>query len=172
MSQSTAASYGYSLDVAQAGQLAGLDYGHIESFAAEGAVPFGRGVIFGTDATKQVAVPADATGTFAGIAAAFTHAQQQGIDSTATEGGLYSTGTEYSDTDTVNVVRRNRVYVELTADGVTAGETAYVDVTTAGEEGKFTNAADDGTNNNLQTGGVFRTGGDTGDLAIVELNLP
>lgn len=167
MSQSTEASYGFSLDVAQAGQFAGLDFDHVESRAAEGAIPFGHGVIFGTDAEKQVAVPADDTGTFAGVAA-FTHAKEQGIDATATEGGLYSTGTEYSDKDAVNVMRRGRIYVELTEDGVTAGETAYVDVTTSGEEGKFTSVSTD----NLATGGVFRTGGDTGDLAILELNLP
>jgi len=159
--------YGFSLDAAQAGQLAGMDYDHIESFAAEGAIPFGRGVIFGTDATKQVAVPADATGTFAGIAV-FTHSQEQGLDETANLGQEYTTGAEYRDTDTVNVLRRGRVYGELTEDGVTAGETAYVDVSTSGEEGKFTSVSTD----NLATGGVFRTGGDTGDLVIVEIQLP
>lgn len=167
MSQSAESTYGFRLDKAQAGQLAGLDFDHVESYAAEGDVPFGHGVILGTDAERQVTVPDDDSGTFAGIAA-FTHAQMQGIDQSASEGEQYSTGTEYRDTDTVNVMRRGRVYVELTEDGVSAGDDAYVDVTTSDEEGKFTNVDTD----NLATGGVFRTGGDTGDLAVVELNLP
>ena len=66
------------------------------------------------------------------------------------------------------MLRRGEVWVELTEDGVAAGDAAYVDVTTAGEEGKFTNVAVD----NLATGGVFRTGGSTGDLAILAINLP
>lgn len=167
MAQTNANTYGFSLDVAQAGQKADLTYDQVESFAAEGAVPMGNGVIFGTDPAKQVAVPADATGDFAGIAA-FTHKQEQGFDQSVALGNQSSTGAEYRNGDTVNVLRRGRVWVEVTEDTVVAGEAAYVDVTTAGEEGKFTNVS----TSNLATGGIFRTAGDTGDLVIVELNLP
>lgn len=173
MAQTDVTTYGFALDAAQAGQKAGLDFDHVESRAAEGAVPFGSGVIFGTDPEKQVAVPTDASGDFAGVAV-FTHKQVQGIDMAASEGGQFSTGAEYRDADTVNVLRRGRVYVEATA-GVAAGDAAFVDVLTVGEEGKFTNVADDGgapAVPNLATGGVFRTGGDVGDLVIVEINLP
>jgi hypothetical protein len=167
MAQTTEASYGFELDAAQAGQKAGLDFDHVESFAAEGAVFFGAGVVHGTDPIKQVAVAAADTDVFAGIAV-FTHKQVQGIDLSVSAGSELSTGAEYRDKDTVNVLRRGRVYVELTEDGVSAGDTAYIDVTTVGEEGKWTSVSTD----NLATGGVFRTGGDTGDLAIVEINLP
>ena len=166
MAQTDASDYGFRLDVAQAGQKVGLDFDHVESYAAEGAVPFGVGVVLGTDPEKQVAVASADTESFAGISV-FTHKQEQGIDQGASMGAQYSTGAEYRDTDTVNVLRRGRVWVEVTAE-VEAGDDAYVDVTTDGEEGKFTDEATD----NLETGGVFRTGADVGELAVVEINLP
>ena len=158
--------YEFELDRAQAGQKAGLDFDHVESFAAEGAVPFGHGLIFGTDPEKQVAVPTDALGDFAGVSV-FTHRQEQGFDQSVSLGNQSSTGAEYRDTDTVNTLRRGRVWVEVTAE-VAAGDDAYVDVTSEGEEGKFTNAGTD----NLATSGIFRTGADVGELAILEINLP
>lgn len=166
MAQTNESDYGFSLDAAQAGQKAGLDFDHVESFAAEGAVFFGAGVAAGTDPEKQVAVVAADTDDFMGVSL-FTHKQAQGIDMAASMGDQYSTGAEYRDKDTVNVLRRGRVYVEVTAE-VTAGEDAYVDVLTDGEEGKFTNVSAD----NLATGGTFRSGADVGELAIVEINLP
>jgi hypothetical protein len=168
MAQTNVEDYGFALDRAQVGQKAGMDFDQVESRAAEGTVPFGSGVIFGTDPEKQVAVPADATGDFAGIAL-FTHKQAQVIDVAAA-----FMGAEYRDKDTVNVLRRGRVWVEATAE-VAAGDAAYVDVATEGEEGKFTNVAAVGETPaipNLATGGVFRSSGDVGDLVIVEINLP
>lgn len=158
--------YEFELDRAQAGQKAGLDFDHVESFAAEGAVPFGHGLVLGTDPEKQVAVASADTETFAGVSV-FTHKQEQGFDQSVSLGNQSSTGAEYRDTDTVNTLRRGRVWVEVTAE-VAAGDAAYVDVNTEGEEGKFTDVEGD----NLATGGVFRTGADVGELAILEINLP
>ena len=166
MAQTSEDTYGFRLDTAQAGQKAGLDFDYVESFAAEGAVAFGHGVVAGTDAAKQVAVASADTETFMGVSV-FTHRQEQGIDQSVSAGGQYSTGAEYRDTDTVNVLRRGRVWVEVTAE-VSAGDDAYVDVTSEGEEGKFTDVDAD----NLATGGVFRTAAGVGELAIVEINLP
>ena len=158
--------YEFTLDKAQAGQKAGLDFDHVESFAAEGAVPFGRGVVHGTNPEKQVAVPADDTGIFAGISV-FTHSREQTLNQDATMGEQFSGGAQYRDKDTVSTLRKGRIYVLVTA-AVEAGEDAYVDVLTEGEEGKFTNVDTD----NLATGGVFRSAADEGELAIVEVNLP
>lgn len=165
MAQTNTNTYGFALDVAQAGQKVDAAADFIESFAAEGNVPFGYGVVAGT-ADNQVAVAAADTDSFVGVSV-FTHAVPQGIDLTAAEGEQYTTGAEYRDGDAVNVARKGRVYVEVTAN-VTAGEAAYVDVTTTDEEGKFTNVSTD----NLATGGVFRTDASTGDLAVIEVNLP
>ena len=158
--------YEFTLDKAQAGQKAGLDFDHVESFAAEGAVPFGRGVVHGTNPEKQVAVPADDTGTFAGISV-FTHSREQTLNQDATMGEQFSGGAQYRDKDTVSTLRKGRIYALVTA-AVEAGEDAYVDVLTEGEEGKFTNVDTD----NLATGGVFRSAADEGELAILEVNLP
>lgn len=165
MAQTNTDTYGFALDRAQAGQKADAGFDHVESFAAEGAVPFGYGVVAGT-ADNQVAVASADDETFMGVAI-FTHAVEQGIDESASKGEQYSTGAEYRDGDAVNVLRRGRVYVTVT-DDVSAGDTAYVDVTTTGEEGQFTNDSTD----NLATGGVFRTSADSGELAVVEVNLP
>ena len=165
MAQTDASDYGFRLDTAQVGQKAGLDYDRVESFAAEGAVAFGRGVVVGTDPAKQVAVASADGESLAGVSV-FTHRQEQGIDQSASMGAQYSTGAEYRDKDTVNVLRRGLVWVEVTAE-VAAGDDAFVDVTSEGEEGKFTNVDTD----NLASGGVFRTGADVGELAVVEINL-
>ena len=158
--------YNFTLDKAQAGQKAGLDFDHVESFAAEGAVPFGRGVVHGTNPEKQVTVPEDATGVFAGVSV-FTHSREQTLNQDASMGAQFSGGAQYRDTDTVSTLRKGRIYV-LVTEAVEPGEDAYVDVTTEGEEGKFTNVDAD----NLATGGVFRSAADEGELAIVEVNLP
>lgn len=165
MAQTDLDTYGFSLDRAQAGQKADAGFDHVESFAAEGAVAFGYGVVAGT-AENQVAVAAADDDDFVGVSV-FTHAIEQGIDQSASKGELYSTGAEYRDGDTVNVLRRGRVYVTVT-DDVVAGEDAYVDVVTNDEEGQFTNVS----TSNLATGGVFRTSADSGELAVVEVNLP
>lgn len=167
MAQTDATTYGFELEKAQAGQLVDLAYDHIESFAAEGAVEMGFGVVAGTDPAKQVAAASADTDAFVGIAA-FTHKQVQGFDQSVALGNQSSTGAEYRNGDTVNVLRKGRIWVEVTNDGVAVGDAAYIDVTTAGEEGKFTSTSAD----NLETGGVFRTAGDTGELVVVELNLP
>jgi len=165
MAQINESTYGFAMDNAQAGQKAGLDFDHVESFAADGGIEFGLGVSLGASDDVVAASAAD-NETFVGVAL-FTHRVQQGIDESATGGEQYSTGAAYADGDAVNVLRKGRAYVEVTAN-VSAGEVAYVDVTTSGEEGKFTNVSTD----NLATGGVFRTSADTGELAIVEVNQP
>ena len=137
MAQTDASTYGFALDVAQAGQLADLGPKRIDSRAAEGEVGFGLGLIWGTDPEKQVEVPAAGdldTGVFAGISV-FTHTQNQGFDRSATPS---SVAAEYKDGDTVNVLREGRVYVS-TDDEVALGDLAYV-----GEDGAIT-SSDDGT---------------------------
>jgi len=166
MAQTDVSTYGFALDAAQRGQKADAGFDDVNSYAAEGTVPFGTGVVLGTDPAKQVAVASADTESFTGVAL-FTHRVTQGIDQAATAGEQYSTGAEYRNGDTVNVLRRGRVYVEVTAE-VAAGDDAFVDVTSEGEEGKFTDVA----LNNLATGGVFRSAAGVGELAIVEINLP
>jgi hypothetical protein len=159
-------SYDLNMAAGQAGQKVNAMYDYVESKAAEGAIPFGRAVVAGTDAEKQVAVASADTETFRGVAL-FTHSIPQDMDQSATMGEELTDGAEYRDKDTVSVLRKGQVWVEVTAD-VTADEDAYVDVLTDGEEGKFTNVDTD----NLSANGVFRTSADEGELAVLEINLP
>lgn len=121
MSQTS--NYGFRLDVAQAGVLADAMFNDVTSRAAEGAVPFGVGVVLGTDPDKQVKTPVDGDSPLYGISV-FSHAVSQGIDQSVPS-GQYSTGAEYDDTATVSVLRKGRIYGEVTVD-VDAGDSAYV----------------------------------------------
>jgi len=154
--------YDFALAKAQAGQKYDLRPDRVESFAAEGAIEFGRPVVAGTDAEKQVKVCDGAGQVFRGIAL-FTHAREQGLDRTASPA---STEAQYEDQDTVSVLRQGMAWVTAGADGVAADETAYIDVDNSTYD--YTNAA--GADN--IAAGTFRTGGDTGDLVLVEVNLP
>lgn len=133
--------YGYSLDKGQAGQKYDIRPDTVMSFAAEGAVDFGAPVMRGTDPEKQCET-SDAS-SFLGIAL-FTQATE--------EDG-------YLDEDAVSVLTNGAVWVESGADTIVTGETAYI--TSAGA---YTNVSTD----NLEVG-TFLTGGDTGDLVVVEI---
>lgn len=147
MAQTDAASYGYQLDVAQAGQKYDIRPDVVMSFAAEAAIEPGQPLMRGTDPEKQVLV-SDASG-FVGIAL-FTHTLENTI----------AAGTaSYQPAQTVSVLTQGAAYVESSVDTVVAGETAYV--TTAGE---YTNVEE----TNLAAG-EFLTSGDTGDLVVLKI---
>lgn len=115
----------YSQDMAlgQAGQIADASTRVIDSFAAEGAIPFGRAVARGTDPAKQV-IPFLGTG-FVGVAI-FSHTEVTG---------------QFEDESTVAVMTSGRVIVDTLAVDVTAGETAYA----VNATGVYTNVATDAT---------------------------
>jgi len=154
--QSDVSTYGFTLPVAQAGQLYDIVDNQIESFAAEGAVPFGRACAKGTVADKQVLIPTTTGDVFRGVAV-FTHTVEIDRDT-----GLAA----HADGDAVSVLRKGKIWVEVTSD-VAVDAVAYVDV--AGTDlGKFT----DVSSSNLATGGIFRTAASSGGLAVLEINLP
>ncbi len=146
MAQTTAASYGFSFDKAQAGQKYDIRPDVVQSFAAEAAIEPGQPVQRGTDPETQVLV-GDAS-AFLGVAL-FTHAMEQALAGTA----------EYAVGDMVSVLTKGAVWVTSSVNTVVAGETAYV--TSAGA---YTNVE----STNLAIG-EFLTGGDTGDVVAIEL---
>lgn len=148
MSQSEASTYGFNLDVAQAGQKYDLRPDVVQSFAAEEAIEPGQPVQRGTDPENQVLV-GDET-TFLGIAL-FTHTLTQPLDS---DGAQYDIG------EAVSVLTGGAAYVTSSVSDVVAGETAYV--TAAGE---YTNV--EGSNLAI---GTFITSGGENDLVVVELS--
>lgn len=105
-------SYALNMVQAMAGMLADLARSLVDSFAAEGIVRFGYGVIAGTDASKQVKVPAASGGTFRGVA---LHVHTKEVGSSG-----YG---EYADEATVSVMREGRVHVPIDA---TASDAAVV----------------------------------------------
>ena len=76
MAQVAGQGYGFAQDVAQAGQKVDLSTDIVDSYAAQTAIPYGRGVTQGT-AANQVNLAA-AAGTFLGVAL-FTHAKEQAL---------------------------------------------------------------------------------------------
>jgi hypothetical protein len=145
--------YDFSLTKAQVGQKYDLMFDQIDSFAAQGAVPFGLGLIKGT-ADDQAKVADSAAGVFVG-AAVFTHTIEND-----------GTVTGYADKDTVSVMRRGRMFVEA-ASALVVGAPAYVVVAAGADQGKFTDVSTD----NLGPVGKFITSGADGDLVVVEINV-
>jgi len=147
MSQSDASTYGYDLDVAQAGQKYDLRPDVVQSFAAEEVLEPGQPVQRGTDPEKQVLLGDD--DAFVGIAL-FTHTLVQPL----------SGGAEYAIGEAVSVLTDGAAYVTSSVADVVAGETAYVTAA-----GAYTNV--EGTNLAI---GTFITSGGENDLVVVELS--
>ena len=147
MAQTDVATYSFELPKAQPGQLYDSRTNTVESFAAEAAILFGQPVMRGADPEKQV-VLSDAS-AFVGIAM-FTHAKEQDRDA-----GIAS----YAIGDTVSVLVEGAVSVAAGADTIVAGETAYVTAA-----GAYTNVV----GSNLEIG-TFLTGGNTGDIVVIDL---
>lgn len=142
-----AGTYGFELNVAQAGQKYDLRPDWVMSLAAEEAILPGQPVSRGTDPEKQALV-ADAT-SFVGVAL-FTHTLEQAFP---------AGGASYAIGDSVSVLTKGVVWVESSVAGVVAGENAYVTAT-----GEFTTV----DVANLLVG-KFITGGGVGDLVALEL---
>lgn len=129
----------------------------IESFASEGAIPFGQGLVEGTDAEKQVKVAATAGDNFAGISV-----KKMGIEQ-ASNGDV-----EYADKEAVNVLKKGIIYALVTAN-VTYGEAAYVNIAIGAKIGQFTNVS---TANLAVPTGIFRSTTSADGIAKIEINIP
>jgi len=151
MAQVQGQGYGYALDKAQAGQKFDLSTDIVDSYAAQTAIAFGRGVSQGT-AANQVNLAA-AAGTFLGVAL-FTHAKEQSLAGVA----AYAIG------DAVSVLTFGKVWGEAVG-AVTKEADAYVITTVGATQGKFTASSGSGA---LGPVGRFKSAG-TDTLVIVEI---
>lgn len=155
-----------SYNIEQSEAFAGLKvdsrFDTVESHLAEGAIDFGLGVVAGTDATRQVKVPAADTEVFRGLTVHRHVEKKQG------------TGVaQYEDKTTVDVLRKGIVWcvVEPTVASLSEDDDVYINVAVAAHRGKVTEVS----TGNIATGGKCRklvtsAGGE--DLAAVEINLP
>lgn len=143
---------------AHAGLLYDIEPHRIITNAAEGAILFGRAVVAGTDAEKQVMLP-DPSGLekFRGVAKS-TWAQEQDITG---EG-------QYKDKAAVNVMKQGVIWVEINQN-VLVDDIAYFVYTAGADLGKFRK---DDTNAILVPTGVFRSSANSGELVQLEINLP
>lgn len=151
-------SYPADMTVAFAGMIADARDSVIESFAAEtAAIPFGRAVVAGSDAAKQVKTPTGAAQTFRGVSVA-EQAQEQSSSGVV----AYAVG------DAVNVGRRGMFWVD-TAGAVVNDAPAFF-VVSGATAGKFDDL-DDGTTDPVPTG-YFRSATSGAALALLEINMP
>lgn len=143
---------------AHVGLLYDIEPHRIVTNAAEGGIRFGSAVIPGTDPLKQVRAP-DPAGLehFRGVALS-TWAKEQNLNG---EG-------EYKGGDAVNVLKQGLVWVEVNGN-VTIDDAVYFVITAGIDNGKFRG---DNTGAELVPTGVFRTSANTGELALIEINLP
>lgn len=110
------------------GMLADLSDNDIISRAAQSAVGIGRAVVLGTNREKQIAQASTAVGQGALVVGFALHDHAREMNSA----GLV----QFADKETVNVLKRGRMWVE-TNDAVVAGAVANLHLAT----GKFTDEA-------------------------------
>lgn len=146
-----AGTYGFTMTPGQAGQKADLMFDQVDSYKAQTAIPYGRGVSQGT-AADQVNLAA-AGGTFIGVAL-HTHANEQAL----------SGGAQYDIGEMVSVGVFARAWVDAVGE-VTKEADAYVITTVGANQGKFTASSGSGA---LGPVGRFKTAG-TDTLVIVEI---
>jgi hypothetical protein len=153
--QTGSESYGFELTKGQLGQLLDVGPHRIDTFSAEGAVPFGKGLRRGTTVGQAGVPSASISGDFLGVAV-MTHTQGQGFNPSLTPA---SVPRDYQDKDAVSVCREGRVWVKAAAS-VTAGQAAYL-IPSGADAGDFT-ASPGG---NVGPVGKFETSG-TGLVAL------
>lgn len=150
--------YNQNMAASYAGMKADAGNDRVESYLAEetNGIPFGYGVVAGTDPLTQVKLPDADTDEFRGIAL-HTHKQASGIGASLTA--------LYKDEDMVNVGRQIVAWVEVD-EAVTVDAAAYCTTAT----GKF--GVTSGAGHIAVPTGVFRSTTTGAGLAKLEINLP
>jgi hypothetical protein len=140
-----------------AGLLADSMFSDKMSYLAEGAIPFGKPVVLGTDKERQVA----AVGTGVGQGALVIGISVASHDVEQTSAGV----AQYDDTEATPVLKSGRIWVE-TDDAVVAGAVANLKLS----NGKFTDdTVAAGIEALTQVSAKFITGTSGAGLAIVEI---
>lgn len=141
---------------AHIGLLYDIEPSTIVNACAEGQVFFGHAVVAGTDPLTQVKMPTATGSVFRGVALS-TWAKEQNTSNA----GLYN------ETEAVNILKQGAVWVRVNSN-VAIDEAAYF-VYTGANLGQFRN---DNTDADAVPTGVFRSTANSGELALLEINLP
>ena len=143
------------------GQLFGTERPKLLTKQAEGNLPFGIAVTYGT-AEKEVAAPSSGSDVIIGVVVRNMDKNTSHLSGTnqVEDGALHP------------VICEGMVYVEV-EDAVTAGGQVFVRHTAAGAEvlGAFRSDADTSDAAAL-AGARYITSADAGELAVLQLNLP
>ncbi len=145
--------YNLDMDQAYAGLKVDSRFDHVETDQAEesGGIPFGYGVVAGTNPVTQAKLPDADTDTFRGIT---LHKHKEPVAGVV----------EYDDTEPMSVLRQGAAWV-VVGEAVAVDAAAYL-ITASGKFG-------DTAAGNIATGGFFRTAAAAdGDIAVLEINLP
>lgn len=148
--------YSLYMNTAFIGLISDLQAHRIVSAAAEGVVPFGIAVVPGTDAEKQIIVPTQTGEVFRGVSVATQAVEQNALGDA-----------EYADTSVVSIMKQGTIWVRVNSNVLV--DAAAFFVYTGAEVGQFRN---DGTSADAVPTGVFRSTANSGDLALLEINLP
>lgn len=153
-----AGTYGFELDVAQAGQKVDLVYDQVSSYKAETNIPYGRAVVQGT-ADDQCKLPNSSEDYVLGVAV-FTHKEQ-----------ALTGGAQYDEKDMVSVLELGRVWMDGQGEW-DKNDPAYVVLSgTAGLNGTITaDTSLSGASAVLGPIGRFLNSGED-ELASVEVTI-
>jgi len=154
MSQTT---YNTEMDEGQEGLVTDLRPNTIISKVAEGAVPFGRALIAGTDPEIQVKIPAAAGGVFRGVSVG-TWAMERNT----------ATNAEYLTTTSVSILRKGEIWVEV-KEAVVVDSPVYYHISGV-NAGYFT--SDNDATTELLPNAVFTMSASADELATIEILLP
>lgn len=110
------------------GTLVDLSNDRVDSYAAEGAIGLGLGVVFGTDKENQVKVPAAVEDVFAGVS--LYQSKEQDLNGNVT----------FKDKETVPVINQGRVWVPVVGAVNAENDPVYL-ICTGANAGKFTATA-------------------------------
>lgn len=147
-------SYSQTQKLGFAGGLVDLSAKRVDSYAAEGDITLGIGVVFGTDEETQVKTPTATTDTFAGVA--MYQSKEQDLSGSVV----------YKDKDTVPTINKGRVWVDVVGAVNAETDSVYL-ICTGADAGKFTATA---TSNKEITNAKFKKTTTGNGLTILQLN--
>jgi len=137
-----------------------------EAFVAETALRFGQACVVGTDKDRQVKAPSTTGQVFRGISIATWQLEQQITGYPTDSSGSYPIKMP------LPVLRRGSIWVKVSQD-VSVDDPVYFVHTDASPAIVGTFRKDANTDKaDLVPTGVFRKAAKSGELAVVEINLP
>lgn len=154
-------SYEFFTDKAYEGTISNLAVPDFGTRSAEGVIGFGRAVVRGTDAEKQVILPSAVTPVFYGVASRMRNKENPN--------DAPGERKEYLNTESVQVVKSGYIWV-ITEVVTAAGDPVFYRYAAGSETdiGRFRTDADTATAAQI-VGASFETAAAAGEVALIRL---